>query len=401
MLEFRKLQREDPSLTSLFLQAETQPNAIPGFFAENKVLYRQYRTRKLKVNDDRANIKQLVVSYSLRSDILRLVRGSHSHYGFNKTYKALKQDYYWPGIKKPSVFHPGDRNTIAPPRDGIMNYSYSHQRGATQHPARRATQRIIQSTRLQLQPHLGLQHSSVLPSGSVLQTSLNPASCEHHVSQSPSVPTASPVLQSALATLGLASEEQSHPLLGSPFSSIHLAGSILQQIHTSQSSAVLPQHLQAPSSPASVADPIHQPTSASLGPVPAKLQHHHQLHQRLQQRLRRRTFKSPRGGLIHSYYSPLCCSRIGNRSRLRGRAVAVKSLGRDSAYSIIAYSTHSRLCNKELQPRTTTATTSRRLDNTTSLPVPLLYHGPSPHLAPGSLGGHALPNKQLKSRFIV
>ncbi|XP_069191745.1 putative uncharacterized protein DDB_G0271982 [Procambarus clarkii] len=40
MLDFRKLQREDPSLTPLFFQAETQPDSIPGFFLENQLLYR-------------------------------------------------------------------------------------------------------------------------------------------------------------------------------------------------------------------------------------------------------------------------------------------------------------------------------------------------------------------------
>ncbi|XP_069193303.1 retrovirus-related Pol polyprotein from transposon 412 [Procambarus clarkii] len=70
---------------------ESHTTGVPKWF-------RHYRTRKLKENDDWANIKQLVVPNSLRPDILRLVRGSRSHYGFYKTYKVLKQDYYWPGM---------------------------------------------------------------------------------------------------------------------------------------------------------------------------------------------------------------------------------------------------------------------------------------------------------------
>nr|XP_045586538.1 uncharacterized protein LOC123748393 [Procambarus clarkii] len=287
---------------------ESHTTGVPKWF-------RHYRTRKLKENDDWANIKQLVVPNSLRSDILHLVRGSRSHYGFYKTYKVLKQDYYWPGmirdikhlvknchmsqmtgkpnaplLKAPLIQVPvssepfshtincdellsqtGSGNgplcsiPCSTPRYStavsVQNSTaanvvkhlekqcpqYGHRqkshnkcdtissndlstttnitkvlenlqsstlaKGTPSHrremgsgtiatiiraeplPARRATQRTIQSTRLQLQPPFGLQHSSLPPSGSVLQTLLNPASPgEHHVSQSPLVPTVSPAL---------------------------------------------------------------------------------------------------------------------------------------------------------------------------------------------------------------
>ncbi|XP_069191852.1 uncharacterized protein [Procambarus clarkii] len=99
-LEFRKLQREDPSLTPLFFQAETQPDSIPGFFLENELLYRRYRPSKLKEDDDWANVEQLVIPTSIRPDILHLAHGALSHYDFNKTYHGIRQDYYWPGMVK-------------------------------------------------------------------------------------------------------------------------------------------------------------------------------------------------------------------------------------------------------------------------------------------------------------
>ncbi|XP_069167682.1 uncharacterized protein [Procambarus clarkii] len=95
-LEFRKLQREDLTLTPLFFQAETQPDSIPGFFLENDLLYRRYRPSKLKEEDDWANTEQLVIPTSLRPTILHLAHGAFSHYGFNKTYHGIRQDYYWP-----------------------------------------------------------------------------------------------------------------------------------------------------------------------------------------------------------------------------------------------------------------------------------------------------------------
>ncbi|XP_069191041.1 uncharacterized protein [Procambarus clarkii] len=98
VLEFCKLPKEDPTLTSLFFQAETQSDSIPGFFVENQLLYRKYRPRKLNEDDDWATVNQLVVPISLRPNILHLAHGPLSHYGFNKTYHALRQDYYWPCV---------------------------------------------------------------------------------------------------------------------------------------------------------------------------------------------------------------------------------------------------------------------------------------------------------------
>ncbi|XP_069184147.1 uncharacterized protein [Procambarus clarkii] len=153
----------------------------------------------------------------------------------------------------------------------------------------------------QPQHPLGPPYSSVPTLGSVLETTLTPvAPCEHLVSQPHSVPTADPVLQSALATLGLASDEPSHNLLGSPLSLIHSVGSSVQQTCTSLSPGVLPQHLpQAPFSSVPAAYTVHQPapTFASLGHVFVEYQHH--LYPGLRQRRRQRALQSPLGGLFH------------------------------------------------------------------------------------------------------
>ncbi|XP_069158983.1 uncharacterized protein [Procambarus clarkii] len=79
-------------------KAETQSDSIPGVFVENQLLYRKYKPSKLKEDDDWARVNQLVVPSSQRPDILHLAHGSLSHYDFNKTYHAFRQDYYLPGM---------------------------------------------------------------------------------------------------------------------------------------------------------------------------------------------------------------------------------------------------------------------------------------------------------------
>ncbi|XP_069182162.1 uncharacterized protein [Procambarus clarkii] len=172
----------------------------------------------------------------------------------------------------------------------------------------------------QPQHPLGPPYSSVPTLGSVLETTLTPvAPCEHPLSQPHSVPTADPVLQSALATLDLASDEPSHNLLGSPLSLIHSVGSSVQQTCTSLSPGVLPQHLpQAPFSSVPAAYRVHQPapTFASLGHVYAEYQH--LLYPGLRQRRRQRALQSPLGGLFHfnSTGQTRTCFRCGAKGHV-------------------------------------------------------------------------------------
>ncbi|XP_069184883.1 uncharacterized protein [Procambarus clarkii] len=76
-------------------------DAMPGFYIDtNQLLYRRYRPSKLKTEEDWADLNQLVVPTSLRKDIISLAHGPMSHYGIHKTYNALLQDYFRPGMTR-------------------------------------------------------------------------------------------------------------------------------------------------------------------------------------------------------------------------------------------------------------------------------------------------------------
>ena len=99
-----KLQKEDSSLKGVYKQAlEKGIEKVPGYCFKDDVLFRLYRSPKLN-NDETWNDKeQLVVPSHLRNDILEIAHNVNSHFGVNKTYNRLANDFFWPKMKSDVV----------------------------------------------------------------------------------------------------------------------------------------------------------------------------------------------------------------------------------------------------------------------------------------------------------
>ena len=95
-----KLQKDDQTLKGAFKQAlEKGIEKVPGYYFKDDVLFRLYRSPKLN-NDETWNDKeQLVVPKDLRNDILGIAHNVNSHFGINKTYNRLSNDFFWPRMK--------------------------------------------------------------------------------------------------------------------------------------------------------------------------------------------------------------------------------------------------------------------------------------------------------------
>ena len=97
------LQKGDETLSQAIKQAASKGDKVPGYYFNNGLLYRLYRSRKLSNNNSWANVEQLVVPVSLRQDILSVAHQSNSHLGITKTYQRIINEFFWPGLKKDVV----------------------------------------------------------------------------------------------------------------------------------------------------------------------------------------------------------------------------------------------------------------------------------------------------------
>ena len=99
-----RLQKDDQTLKGVYKQALEKGIAkVPGYYFKDDVLFRLYRSPKLS-NDETWNDKeQLVVPSDLRKDILEIAHNVNSHFGVNKTYNRLSNDFFWPRMKSDVV----------------------------------------------------------------------------------------------------------------------------------------------------------------------------------------------------------------------------------------------------------------------------------------------------------
>ena len=93
----------DKTFSHAMKQAASKGDKVPGYYFENGVLYRLYRSRKLSNDNSWADVQQLVVPESLRQDILSLAHQSNSHLGVSKTYQRIINEFFWPGLKRDAV----------------------------------------------------------------------------------------------------------------------------------------------------------------------------------------------------------------------------------------------------------------------------------------------------------
>ncbi|MES9879780.1 MAG: DDE-type integrase/transposase/recombinase [Sedimenticola sp.] len=109
-----ELQRNDPKLKDIidFLENDTLPENVTDARRvqiesqnyvmdgnDNKILFHFYFPRGKKENIDNA-IKQLALPGSLIGDILKGFHDFSSHLGFDKTYLAVRQKFFWKGQYK-------------------------------------------------------------------------------------------------------------------------------------------------------------------------------------------------------------------------------------------------------------------------------------------------------------
>ena len=100
--QISKMQKDDKSLTRLFLLAEVGPvanNQSSYYLLKRNLLYRVF-TPPTKNRAGYRPCKQLVVPTRLRSKVLHLAHSSNfsGHLGITKTYDRLSTSFYWPGM---------------------------------------------------------------------------------------------------------------------------------------------------------------------------------------------------------------------------------------------------------------------------------------------------------------
>ena len=100
--QISKMQKEDKSLSRLFLLAEVRPvsNAKNSYYLVKKNLLYRIFTPPIKNKAGYRPSKQLVVPSRLRSKVLHLAHSSNfsGHLGITKTYDRLSTSFYWPGM---------------------------------------------------------------------------------------------------------------------------------------------------------------------------------------------------------------------------------------------------------------------------------------------------------------
>ena len=99
-----ELQKDDQTLKGVYKQAlEKGIGKVPGYCFKDDVLFRLYRSPKLSSDETWSDKEQLVVPRNLRKDILEIAHNVNSHFGVNKTYNRLSNDFFWPRMKSDVV----------------------------------------------------------------------------------------------------------------------------------------------------------------------------------------------------------------------------------------------------------------------------------------------------------
>ncbi|XP_068222362.1 uncharacterized protein [Palaemon carinicauda] len=99
---FKDLQNKDPVLKDLWkkvAEPDDHPKT-PYFYLDNDLLFRHFRSSKAPATTTWFDCHQLVLPLSLVPALLELAHSHVNHFGVNKTYSTLAEDFFWPGMKK-------------------------------------------------------------------------------------------------------------------------------------------------------------------------------------------------------------------------------------------------------------------------------------------------------------
>ncbi|XP_068230376.1 uncharacterized protein [Palaemon carinicauda] len=99
---FKDLQNKDPVLKDLWkkvAEPDDHPKT-PYFYLDNDLLFRHFRSTKAPATTTWFDCHQLVLPLSLVPALLELAHSHVNHFGVNKTYSTLAEDFFWPGMKK-------------------------------------------------------------------------------------------------------------------------------------------------------------------------------------------------------------------------------------------------------------------------------------------------------------
>ncbi|XP_068229856.1 uncharacterized protein [Palaemon carinicauda] len=99
---FKDLQNKDPVLKDLWkkvAEPDDHPKT-PYFYLDNDLLFRHFRSSKAPATTPWFDCHQLVLPLSLVPALLELAHSHVNHFGVNKTYSTLAEDFFWPGMKK-------------------------------------------------------------------------------------------------------------------------------------------------------------------------------------------------------------------------------------------------------------------------------------------------------------
>ncbi|XP_066941426.1 uncharacterized protein [Macrobrachium rosenbergii] len=99
---FKDLQNKDPVLKALWKKVADPDDhpKTPYFYLDKDLLFRHFRSSKAPATTTWFDCHQLVVPLSLVPALLDLAHSHVNHFGVNKTYSTLTDDFFWPGMKK-------------------------------------------------------------------------------------------------------------------------------------------------------------------------------------------------------------------------------------------------------------------------------------------------------------
>ena len=98
------LQEKDPSLSGICDQVVGKSEAEAAavcYYVENGVLMRKWQPLHSGRNEGWRVVNQVVVPEQCHQEVLHLAHEAPmaGHYGINKTYQKILQNFYWPGLK--------------------------------------------------------------------------------------------------------------------------------------------------------------------------------------------------------------------------------------------------------------------------------------------------------------
>ncbi|XP_068236948.1 uncharacterized protein [Palaemon carinicauda] len=99
---FKDLQNKNPVLKDLWkkvAEPDDHPKT-PYFYLDNDLLFRHFRSSKAPATTTWFDCHQLVLPFTLVPALLELAHSHVNHFGVNKTYSTLAEDFFWPGMKK-------------------------------------------------------------------------------------------------------------------------------------------------------------------------------------------------------------------------------------------------------------------------------------------------------------